>query len=291
MLTGVILAGGRSRRMGRDKALLLVAGEMLWQRQARVLRDSGATSVRLVLRPEQQPPPGADAPDVQLLRDVHLDAGPIAGLHSALVAPPSAHWYFTLAVDLPRVQPDWFRWLSGFCDGGSGAIARHDTGYEPLAAIYPAAAGPVIARHIARGEYSLQQLADRLVQMQLLQAIQLPARRRAQLANWNTPADIDTTVSAPEGSVHPDRIMRMTPAIIESHIGPALAAGPDAAGNTARRQTASLRPNAPFCTNHTADEVSNERTSTRTEGPPLPRNPRLIDSFCLQPHFDKRPHP
>ena len=160
MLTGVILAGGRSRRMGRDKASVLVAGEMLWQRQARVLRDSGATSVRLVLRPEQQPPPGADAPDVQLLRDVHLDAGPIAGLHSALVAPPSAHWYFTLAVDLPRVQPDWFRWLSGFCDGGSGAIARHDTGYEPLAAIYPAAAGPVIARHIARGEYSAASIAS-----------------------------------------------------------------------------------------------------------------------------------
>jgi molybdopterin-guanine dinucleotide biosynthesis protein A len=197
MLTGVILAGGRSRRMGRDKAAIVVAGEPLWKRQARVLRDAGAARVSLVLRPEQSAPPDIDATAVQLLRDAYRDAGPIAGLHAALSAPPLANWYLVLAVDLPHAQADWFVWLSGFCDEGVGAIARHDTGYEPLAAIYPASAGSVVAERIARGEYSLQQLADDLVQTEQLRSIPLPARRQAQLANWNTPEDIDKTGPAP----------------------------------------------------------------------------------------------
>jgi len=197
MLTGVILAGGRSRRMGRDKATLPFKGTPLWQRQARLLRSAGATRVALVLRPDQPLPPGAEKSAVEVLRDLHLNAGPIAGLCSALTAPPLAAWYLVLAVDLPLLQLDWFGWLSGFCDDGIGAIARHAAGFEPLAAIYPAAAGPIVAAHIERGENSLQILAAHLVQAGNLRAVPLPARRRTQLANWNTPADLDPGKSVP----------------------------------------------------------------------------------------------
>ena len=204
MLTGVILAGGRSRRMGRDKAAIPVAGEPLWKRQARVLREAGAASVVLVLRPDQAPPPDTGAAAVQVLRDVYRDAGPIAGLHIALTAPPLAGWYLVLAVDLPSVRPDWYGWLAGSCDDGVGAIVEHENGYEPLAAIYPAAAGPVITAHCERGEYSLQRLAEHLVQTGLLRAIPLSARRLPQLANWNTPADIEASESAPSAFFHED---------------------------------------------------------------------------------------
>ena len=187
---GVILAGGRSRRMGRDKAELSVAGEPLWQRQARVLREAGADRVALVLRSGQIPPPGAGASALQVRRDVYRDAGPMAGLHAALTTPLLASWYLVLAVDLPHVRPDWFGWLLGFCRDHTGAIVMHDTGYEPLAAIYPAGTGPVVAAQLARGEYSLQRLAERLVQTRRMRAIPLPAHARAQVTNWNTPADV-----------------------------------------------------------------------------------------------------
>ena len=190
MLMGVILAGGRSRRMGRDKAELSVAGEPLWQRQARVLREAGAARVALVLRPGQIPPLGTGAAALQVRRDVYREAGPMAGLHAALTTTPLANWYLVLAVDLPHVRPDWFGWLLGFCRGRAGAMVRHDTGYEPLAAVYPAGAGPVVAAHLERGEYSLQRLAERLVQTKRMRAIPLPAHARTQVTNWNTPADI-----------------------------------------------------------------------------------------------------
>ena len=190
MLMGVILAGGRSRRMGRDKAELSVAGEPLWQRQARVLRSAGAARVALVLRPGQIPPSGAGASALQVRRDVYRDAGPMAGLHAALTTPPLANRYLVLAVDLPHVRPDWFGWLLGFCRDHTGAMVRHDTGYEPLAAIYPAGAGPVVAAYLERGEHSLQRLAERLVQARQMRAIPLQAHARTQVTNWNTPADV-----------------------------------------------------------------------------------------------------
>jgi len=67
---------------------------------------------------------------------------------------------------------------------------QHDTGYEPLAAVYPAGAGPVVAAYLARGEHSLQRLAERLVQTRRMRAIPLPAHARTQVTNWNTPADV-----------------------------------------------------------------------------------------------------
>src|SRR5689334_7699439 len=60
-LTGAVMAGGQSRRMGQDKALLILDGEPLWHRQARVLRAAGAGTVGVVRQREQAPlalPPG-----------------------------------------------------------------------------------------------------------------------------------------------------------------------------------------------------------------------------------------
>lgn len=47
-LSGAVMAGGQSRRMGSDKALLGLSGEPLWQRQSRVLQAAGATAVGVV---------------------------------------------------------------------------------------------------------------------------------------------------------------------------------------------------------------------------------------------------
>ena len=189
-LTGVLLAGGRSRRMGRNKALLDVDGEPLWRRQVRVLRGSGVDAVAVVLRPGQELLPGLGEAEVRVLRDLQPEAGPLAGLHAALMAFPQTRHFFLLAVDLPRIEAGWFRWLQGFCDRGTGAIVQHDGGYEPLAAIYPAGALPAVADHLARGEFSLQRLTGELVREGRLRSLPPPAGRLDWLANWNEPGDV-----------------------------------------------------------------------------------------------------
>src|SRR5438874_930496 len=103
----VLLAAGRSTRMGRDKALLEVDGVPLWQRQRDLLASLGAAEIFLSVRPEQEwshRAPGFAA----LLYDDLPNAGPMSGITAALERTTHSH-VAVLAIDLPRMDADWFR--------------------------------------------------------------------------------------------------------------------------------------------------------------------------------------
>ena len=181
-LSGVVLVGGRSRRMGRDKARLVVAGEPLWQRQVRVLERSGADPVGLALRPRQR----SFGEKHREIRDTTVDAGPLGGLYTALALSPTP-WLAVLAVDMPQVDPGWFRRLRRSCRPGMGAVYFTAAGYEPLAAIYPREALPLVEKSLRAGKFTLQQLVAGLIRQRRLVAVPLPARQAWRAANWNTP--------------------------------------------------------------------------------------------------------
>lgn len=186
-LTGAVLAGGESRRMGRDKAGIVVGETPLWQRQVNMLRSAGAGVVGVVRRPGQAP---LHLPaDIPLWQDAVPGIGPLAGLHAALTTCRTP-WLAVVATDLPRLEAGWFRWLTGLCAPGRGAMARLPDGpFEPLAAIYPKAALAEVTRRLAGPEYSLQSLATTLVAHELLVTAMVPEADRGQLENWNTPAE------------------------------------------------------------------------------------------------------
>ena len=181
---GAILAGGDSRRMGTDKALLEFEGVLLWQRQRQVLHDSGINDVIVVRRPEQ---PALDS-EIPHVRDQMPGAGPLAGLHAALTAGPVS-WLAVLAVDMPAIDPGWFEWLRQACQPGIGAVARHAKGFEPLAAIYPGSALATVEERLRKREFPLQELVSALVESGQLTALTLPETERQRVANWNSPAD------------------------------------------------------------------------------------------------------
>lgn len=188
-LQGAVLAGGQSRRMGCDKALLTVAGEPLWRRQYRVLEQAGAANLAVVRRSDQ----AAVDPTVRHLRDAVSGVGPIAGLHAALLA-SVAPWVAVLAVDMPRIEAAWFERLKEVCRRGCGAVARHAAGFEPLAAIYPREAlAPVVTR-LDTHDYSLQSLLTWLVRADLMAVVELDDDERAAAENWNTPESVDAGV-------------------------------------------------------------------------------------------------
>lgn len=192
-LTGAVLAGGQSRRMGRDKAMLLVNGVPLWQRQVKVLREAGANPVGVVRRPDQ---PALDLPvDVPLWQDAVAGIGPLAGLHAALAACRTG-WLAVVATDMPAIEARWFAWLARHCPPDGGAIAGRDDGLlEPLAAIYPRAALAEAARRLAGPDYSLQAFANALLTQRRLVRLPLGEADLGQVSNWNTPAD-----GAPDGA-------------------------------------------------------------------------------------------
>lgn len=186
---GAILAGGDSRRMGTDKALLEFEGVLLWKRQRQVLHDSGIEEVIIVRRPDQ---PALDS-EIPHVRDQVPGAGPLAGLHAALAynlaCPEPAEGLAVLAVDMPAIDPGWFEWLRQACRPGVGAVAKHTDGFEPLAAIYPGSALAAVEQRLRKREFSLQGLILALVEAKQLTVLTLPETERQRVANWNSPSD------------------------------------------------------------------------------------------------------
>ncbi|HVJ44911.1 MAG TPA: NTP transferase domain-containing protein [Luteolibacter sp.] len=105
-LCGLVLAGGRSTRMGTDKASMLHPdGRTLAGRCRDFLEEAGCSEVYLSLRHDQEPPDGIGA-DAKLLRDPEgQSSGPISGILAAMNAKPEADWLI-VACDLPRLDAE-----------------------------------------------------------------------------------------------------------------------------------------------------------------------------------------
>lgn len=121
--TAILLAGGESSRMGRNKALLDFHGQPLWRHLRDVLVKTGCKQV-LVSGTLPDLREGEDAtPDVQ------PGLGPLAGIASVIGAQGDAlsrDWLLVVPVDLPLLTPDVLRWL---CVQGFDANGAHYTGH------------------------------------------------------------------------------------------------------------------------------------------------------------------
>lgn len=104
-LCGLVLAGGRSSRMGTDKASLLHPdGRTLARRCHDLLEEAGCGEVYLSLRAGQELPEGFSGESPEVLRDPEGgSSGPISGILAAMRARPEADW-LVVACDLPRLD-------------------------------------------------------------------------------------------------------------------------------------------------------------------------------------------
>jgi molybdopterin-guanine dinucleotide biosynthesis protein A len=155
-VTGVVLAGGQSRRMGRDKALIELGGETLLVRAARVLATVTG-EVLVVGRPPGEPGPvGA-----RLVADVYPGLGPLGGIVTALRAmhTPLA---LVVACDMPLLQAALIRYLIGLASEYEAVVPRTEQGPEPLHAVYSAACLPAAEACLADGERAVSALLTRV---------------------------------------------------------------------------------------------------------------------------------
>jgi len=188
--SAVILAGGRSQRMGSDKAWLQLGGQPLVVRQVELARALGAAEVFISGRAGVD----YDPLDCRVLHDRVADAGPLAGIEAALAA-ISTPLLLVLAVDMPRMTPLPLQTLLVCCTERRGAIPRFDHRVEPLAAIYPRSALQVAQELLDMHCYAARNFAERCVGLKLAAFIDLPEQHSACFENWNTPADIRALLS------------------------------------------------------------------------------------------------
>ncbi len=156
---GVVLAGGASRRMGSDKALLTLGGRPLVLRATNALRDAGAASVVVV---------GGGAAVAALVDDHVADAAPGAGPLVALVQSlerVAAPVVVAVACDLPAIEPSEISRLVEVLEAGPAAVAVSvvDGRRQWLHAAWRRGALPELAAAAAAGERSLHRAAAGLV--------------------------------------------------------------------------------------------------------------------------------
>jgi molybdopterin-guanine dinucleotide biosynthesis protein A len=178
----VLLAGGASRRMGRDKALLpLPDGRLLWQRQLAVLEALAPAELFI-----SGPPKDGYPAEVRRLDDAAAGLGPLGGVAAVLRA-VQVPLLVVLAIDLPLMTAEFLRKLLDRCEPEQGCVPRHGASdlYEPLAAVYPRACGALAERQM-RGEDRSMQAFVRAAGS-LLQPRDISAEEELLFANWNYP--------------------------------------------------------------------------------------------------------
>ncbi|MBS0630627.1 MAG: molybdenum cofactor guanylyltransferase [Verrucomicrobia bacterium] len=183
--SAVLLAAGRSTRMGRDKALLEADGAPLWRRQRDVLAQAGAAEIFLSVRLEQEWAERA-AGFAGRLYDALAFGGPMVGITAALERSEHPH-VAVLAIDLPRLPAAWFGTLLAECTPTAGCVGRRGEFFEPLAAVYPRELKWPAWEALGRGEYALQRLLAQAVAGGLLRVREISEAEAPWFENWNTP--------------------------------------------------------------------------------------------------------
>jgi molybdenum cofactor guanylyltransferase len=173
---GYLLAGGRSTRMGRDKALLPFHGGPLAGAVAHAV-ELAAGSVVIVGR--------ADFPGYPAIPDLYPGEGPLGGILTAL-AHSQAEWNLIAACDMPEITPDFLASLLDRArESGRDALIPHgpDGRPEPLCAVYRSTARGPLEREFARGVRKV------MAAVAALGAATCSVAEVAHFQNVNTPED------------------------------------------------------------------------------------------------------
>jgi molybdenum cofactor guanylyltransferase len=162
-LAAVILAGGRSLRMGQPKATLVLGGDMLLAHVVRAVRALVGEIVIVAAADQVIPVDELGDSDVSTVRVVHdriVAAGPLPAVARGL-EDVNAEAAFALACDAPLVRPDVLRHLAGrLGPDDAGVVPEWNGRLQPLVAIYRPAIGAELEALAARGEARLQAVAE-----------------------------------------------------------------------------------------------------------------------------------
>ncbi len=185
--TAALITGGRSSRMGADKAFLDWHGRPLWEVQLAKLRAAGAAEVLVCGRREQ-----VFAGDgFRLIPDRREDLGPLSGLANALRA-ASHDSALVLAVDMPFITTGLLGELVKMQTSfpGQGVIPIRSGRFEPLAAVFPKSAVALAESRLAGPDRSLQGFCREAESAGLVRRWVVPPEDESLFQSVNSPEDL-----------------------------------------------------------------------------------------------------
>jgi molybdopterin-guanine dinucleotide biosynthesis protein A len=184
-ISAVLLAGGESRRMGKDKATVLFRGKPLWQIQIDLLRKLEPAEIFVSARSD----PSWRPADVQFVADDPPSRGPLSGLAASLAKMNTAH-LLALAVDMPFMTEQYMKFFCAQIKPGVGVLPKIDNRAEPLAAIYPREADTDFRSALGGTDFSLQSVVRCLVESGKLREVRVKEHETKLFLNVNELSDV-----------------------------------------------------------------------------------------------------
>jgi len=188
-MASIVLAGGRSTRLGHDKVSLVIGGEGLLQRTINHLKQLNQEII-LVLAQGQSLPELDNSTDVRLAMDVELGRGPLIGVYSGLKVSDD-DYNVVVACDMPFLNIELLRYMIGLVPGFDIVIPRIGDKVEPLHAVYSRSCLDIIERMMREGNLKVSNLLE-LVKVRYIDGDELdkfdPDHR--SWFNINMPADL-----------------------------------------------------------------------------------------------------
>ena len=148
-ISGIVLAGGFSKRMGTDKAGLKLGGMTLLELQVRKLQQIGITDI-MVSRY------GKPVEGTRAIEDIYPHKGPMSGIHACLKAAKSEAC-LVVSVDVPLFPAEWLGHLIQ-AHGGPVTMLSHGDELEPLLAVYDTSLVSMAEELILSGDRSVRSL-------------------------------------------------------------------------------------------------------------------------------------
>lgn len=143
-MTGIVLAGGESRRMGTDKSLLVVNGRPMIEHVLSVFAGLFRKTIVVTNTPDRYL-----RYDVELTTDILDLSGPLTGIHAGLLR-SGDEYNFVAACDMPFLNPRLIAYMGGLAAGHDAVVPRFDAFLEPLHAVYRKGILPAIEAQVRK---------------------------------------------------------------------------------------------------------------------------------------------
>jgi molybdopterin-guanine dinucleotide biosynthesis protein A len=189
-ISGVILAGGKSLRLGRDKLLEKVGATSLLELVISRINPL-CKEIIIVTARERTFSQLASRHDIKVVSDILPGQGSLGGIYTGLVESGSLY-NLVVAADMPFLNGPLLRYMIEVCDGFDFTLPRIDNMYEPLHAIYSKNCIPHAESILQKGERAIIKLFD-YVKVKFIEAgaVERFDPRHLSFFNINTEEDLE----------------------------------------------------------------------------------------------------
>lgn len=187
MLTAaaIVLAGGKSTRMGKNKALLEIKEQRMLE--GIVSKLTGHFSEIIISANDS----AYEDLGIKTVRDIYTDCGPLGGIHAGL-RESRHHVNFLIACDMPFVNIELANYMVNVSEGYDAVVPKMGEYYQPLFAVYTKNCLPVIEKKLEQGRNKITSFYhDVKLKFVEVDEIERYGNKETIFFNVNTPADLE----------------------------------------------------------------------------------------------------